>query len=62
LLPTRKLHGIFTKIKNITLATGSESALIPGISLDEKDILASKGALELVSSFWKTELKFHIQL
>jgi dihydrolipoamide dehydrogenase len=33
--------------KNIVIATGSESAIIPGIDLDEKVILSSQGALDL---------------
>ena len=40
-----------TKItcKNIVIATGSDSARIPGIEIDEKDIITSTGALELDS-------------
>jgi dihydrolipoamide dehydrogenase len=34
------------KAKNIVIATGSESALIPGVALDEDKIVTSKGALE----------------
>ena len=32
--------------KNIVIATGSDSAKIPGIEIDEKDIVTSTGALE----------------
>jgi len=34
------------KAKNIVIATGSDSANIPGIDVDEKDIVTSTGALE----------------
>ncbi len=35
------------KSKNIVIATGSESTSIPGIKIDEKDIVSSTGALSL---------------
>lgn len=35
------------KAKNIVLATGSESMPIPGVEIDEKQIITSTGALEL---------------
>ena len=33
--------------KNIVIATGSESAPLPGVSIDEKTVVTSTGALEL---------------
>ena len=33
--------------KNIVIATGSESTSLPGINIDEKDIISSTGALSL---------------
>ncbi|MEX1148276.1 MAG: dihydrolipoyl dehydrogenase [Sphingomonadales bacterium] len=35
------------RTRNIIIATGSESATIPGIEIDEKRVLSSTGALEL---------------
>lgn len=35
------------KAKNILIATGSEVATLPGITIDEKNIVSSTGALEL---------------
>ena len=35
------------KAKNIVIATGSESTSLPGIKIDEKDIVSSTGALSL---------------
>lgn len=35
--------------KNIVIATGSDSAKIPGIDIDEKDVVSSTGALEFDS-------------
>ncbi len=41
--------------KNIVIATGSESANLPNVTVDEKQIVTSTGALELASvpeSWW----------
>ncbi len=35
------------KAKNIVIATGSEPASIPGVEIDEKNVVSSTGALEL---------------
>lgn len=35
------------KAKNIILATGSESASLPGVEVDEKRVVSSTGALSL---------------
>ena len=35
--------------KNIVIATGSESAALPGVTVDEKTVVTSTGALELTS-------------
>jgi dihydrolipoamide dehydrogenase len=35
------------KAKNVIIATGSEATPIPGIDIDEKQIVTSTGALEL---------------
>jgi len=39
--------GKFVQAKNIIIATGSESTPIPGVEVDEKQIVSSTGALEL---------------
>jgi len=35
------------KTKNIVIATGSDSALLPGVTIDEKTVVTSTGALEI---------------
>ncbi|MBX9620933.1 MAG: dihydrolipoyl dehydrogenase [Alphaproteobacteria bacterium] len=42
-----KINGETWKTKNILIATGSESASIPGITIDEKKIVSSTGGLSL---------------
>ena len=37
------------KSKNIVIATGSEVTSLPGIEIDEKNIISSTGALSLKS-------------
>ena len=45
--------------KNIVIATGSEVATLPGIKIDEKNIISSTGALSLkknskkISNYWR---------
>jgi len=38
---------LYHPIRNIVIATGSEAATLPGIEIDEKQIITSTGALEL---------------
>lgn len=42
-----KVNGETWKTKNILIATGSESATLPGIKIDEKKIVSSTGGLSL---------------
>lgn len=42
-----KVNGETWKTKNILIATGSESANVPGITVDEKKIVSSTGGLSL---------------
>lgn len=42
-----KVNGETWKTKNILIATGSESASVPGITIDEKKIVSSTGGLSL---------------
>lgn len=42
-----KINGETWKTKNILIATGSESASVPGITIDEKKIVSSTGGLSL---------------
>lgn len=44
---TVDVDGKTLKTKNIVIATGSEVATLPGIDIDEKQIVSSTGALEL---------------
>ena len=44
---TVDVDGKKLKTKNIVIATGSEVATLPGIDIDEKQIVSSTGALEL---------------
>lgn len=46
---TVDVDGKTLKTKNIVIATGSEVASLPGIEVDEKQIVSSTGALELKS-------------
>ena len=42
-----KIKNISYSSKNIVIATGSESTFLPGINIDEKNIISSTGALSL---------------
>ncbi|PHR91278.1 MAG: dihydrolipoyl dehydrogenase [Robiginitomaculum sp.] len=44
---TVEIDGKTLKTKNIVIATGSEVATLPGVDIDEKQIVSSTGALEL---------------
>jgi dihydrolipoamide dehydrogenase len=44
---TVDVDGTTYKTKNIVIATGSEVATLPGVEIDEKQIVSSTGALEL---------------
>lgn len=44
---TVEVGGKTLKTKNIVIATGSEVATLPGVDIDEKQIVSSTGALEL---------------
>lgn len=44
---TVDVDGKTLKTKNIVIATGSEVATLPGVDIDEKQIVSSTGALEL---------------
>ena len=53
------------KAKNIVIATGSDVASLPGITIDEKNIISSTGALSLnkvpkkfIHKPWEMELKY----
>ena len=49
----QQISGVITEIhddfdnKNIVIATGSSSSSLPGIEIDEKNIVSSTGALTL---------------
>jgi dihydrolipoamide dehydrogenase len=43
------VEGTAHKAKNIVIATGSEATSIPGVEIDEKQVVSSTGALELTN-------------
>ena len=49
LLYTTKIEKKSYKAKHIVIATGSEASSLPGIKIDEKNIISSTGALSLTS-------------